>query len=58
MINRPQEVQKIMLGDAEVGNDNPFWKHFASTDQSIHQRVAQSVDIHDTTRCEVQHGFP
>ena len=38
VINRPQQVDKIMLGAAEVGNDNPFWRHFASTDQSIHQR--------------------
>ncbi len=38
VINRPQQVSKIMLGAAEVGNDNPFWRHFASTDQSIHQR--------------------
>jgi peptide/nickel transport system substrate-binding protein len=39
VIDRPQEVSKIMLGAAEVGNDNPFWKHFASTDPSIHQRT-------------------
>jgi peptide/nickel transport system substrate-binding protein len=39
VINRPQQVQKIMLGDAEVGNDNPFWRHFASTDPSIKQRT-------------------
>ena len=39
VINRPEQVQKIMLGAAEVGNDNPFWKHFASTDPSIKQRV-------------------
>ena len=39
VIDRPQQVQKIMLGAAEVGNDNPFWRHFASTDRSIHQRT-------------------
>jgi peptide/nickel transport system substrate-binding protein len=39
VINRPQQVAKIMLGAAEVGDDNPFWKHFASTDPSIKQRV-------------------
>ncbi len=44
VINRPQQVQKIMLGAAEVGNDNPFWKHFASTDPSIKQRT-QNVTL-------------
>ncbi len=39
VINRPQQVQKIMLGAAEVGDDDPFWKHFASTDPSIKQRT-------------------
>jgi peptide/nickel transport system substrate-binding protein len=39
VINRPQEVEKIMLGAATVGNDNPFWKSFASTDQSTKQRT-------------------
>ncbi len=37
-INRPQEVSKIMLGAAEVGNDNPFWKGFSSSDRSVKQR--------------------
>jgi peptide/nickel transport system substrate-binding protein len=44
VINRPQQVQKIMLGAAEVGNDNPFWKHFSSTDPSIKQRT-QNVTL-------------
>jgi peptide/nickel transport system substrate-binding protein len=26
VINRPQQVDKVMLGAAQVGNDNPFWK--------------------------------
>ena len=39
VINRPQQVEKIMLGAAEVGDDNPFWKHFSSTDPSIKQRT-------------------
>ncbi len=39
VINRPQEVEKIMLGAATIGNDNPFWKGFASTDQSTKQRT-------------------
>ena len=28
-----------MLGAATVGNDNPFWKGFASTDPSVKQRT-------------------
>ena len=43
-INRPQQMQKIMLGDGQVGNDNPFWKGFASTDPSIKQRT-QNVQL-------------
>jgi peptide/nickel transport system substrate-binding protein len=38
VINRPQQVARVMLGQAQVGNDNPFWKQFASTDKSIKQR--------------------
>ncbi len=37
-INRPEQVEKIMLGAAQVGNDSPFWSGFASTDPSIKQR--------------------
>ncbi len=37
-INRPQQLQKILLGDGQVGNDNPFWKGFLSTDRKIGQR--------------------
>ena len=37
-INRPQQIARVMLGNAQVGNDNPFWKRFRSTDQSIAQR--------------------
>ena len=32
VINRPQQLAKVMLGAGQVGNDNPFWKGFASTD--------------------------
>jgi peptide/nickel transport system substrate-binding protein len=39
VIDRPQEVQKIMLGAAQVGNDNPFWSGFAATDHSTKQRT-------------------
>ena len=35
VINRPQQLAKVMLGAGQVGNDNPFWKGFASTDKSI-----------------------
>ena len=38
-INRPEQSAKIMLGEAQIGNDNPFWKGFASTDRSTKQRV-------------------
>jgi peptide/nickel transport system substrate-binding protein len=38
-IDRPEQVEKIMLGAAQVGNDNPFWRGFASTDPSIKQRT-------------------
>ncbi|MDH5334147.1 MAG: ABC transporter substrate-binding protein, partial [Thermoleophilia bacterium] len=36
--DRPQLVAKVMLGQATVGNDNPFWKGFASSDRSVKQR--------------------
>lgn len=36
--NRPQLVERVMLGAATVGNDNPFWKGFASSDPSVKQR--------------------
>lgn len=38
-IDRPQQIERVMLGAATVGNDNPFWKGFASTDPSIKQRT-------------------
>ncbi len=38
-INRPEQIAKIMLGAAQIGNDNPFWKGFASTDPSTKQRT-------------------
>jgi peptide/nickel transport system substrate-binding protein len=37
-INRPQQIAKVMLGDAQLGNDNPFWRNFASTPRDIKQR--------------------
>jgi peptide/nickel transport system substrate-binding protein len=44
VINRPQQLQKVMLGAGQVGNDNPFWKGFAATDTSTKQRV-QNVTL-------------
>ena len=38
VINRPQQIQRVMLGAGQIGNDNPFWRGFASTDRSIKQR--------------------
>lgn len=38
-INRPQQVQRVMLGAAQIGNDNPFWKGFNSSDRSVKQRT-------------------
>jgi peptide/nickel transport system substrate-binding protein len=43
-INRPQQLQKIMLGAGQIGNDEPFWKGFASTDPSIKQR-SQNIQL-------------
>jgi len=43
-INRPQQLQKLMLGAGIIGNDNPFWKYFASTDPSIKQRT-QNIQL-------------
>ena len=33
-----------MLGAGTIGNDNPFWKGFASTDPSIKQRT-QDIEL-------------
>ncbi len=43
-INRPQQLAKVMLGVGLVGNDNPFWSGFASTDKSIKQRT-QNIQL-------------
>ena len=37
-INRPQQLARVMLGNGLIGDDNPFWKKFSSTDPSIKQR--------------------
>jgi peptide/nickel transport system substrate-binding protein len=39
VINRPQQVQRVMLGGAQVGNDSPFWQGFASSDRTTRQRA-------------------
>jgi peptide/nickel transport system substrate-binding protein len=38
-LNRPQIVSALFKGDADIGNDSPFWSGFASTDTSIPQRT-------------------
>ncbi len=38
LINRPQQLARVMLGQGQIGNDNPFWRQFASTDRSVAQR--------------------
>jgi peptide/nickel transport system substrate-binding protein len=30
-INRPQQIARVMLGQAVLGNDNPFWARYTST---------------------------
>lgn len=44
VINRPQQLQKVMLGAGQLGNDNPFWKGFASADPSVKQRT-QNIEL-------------
>ncbi|MDQ6771869.1 MAG: ABC transporter substrate-binding protein [Candidatus Dormibacteraeota bacterium] len=39
-LNRPQLVQGLLNGKAQVANDSPFFKVFPSTDSSISQRTA------------------
>ena len=38
-LNRPQIVSALFKGDADVGNDSPFWSGYASTNTSIAQRT-------------------
>ncbi len=44
VINRPQQVERVMLGAAQVGNDNPFWRGFESSDRSTKQRT-QNLEL-------------
>ena len=41
-INRPQQLQKILLGDGQVGNDNPFWR-------ASHRQTGRSVSASRTS---------
>ncbi len=43
-LNRPDLIQRILLGAGTLGNDSPFWSHFPTTDPSIHQRK-QNVQL-------------
>ncbi len=43
-INRPQQIERVMLGAAQIGNDNPFWRGFDSTDRSTKQRT-QNLEL-------------
>jgi len=43
-LNRPDLIQRILLGAGTLGDDSPFWSHFPSTDPSIHQRK-QNVQL-------------
>jgi peptide/nickel transport system substrate-binding protein len=38
-LNRPQIITALFKGNADIGNDSPFWSGFASTDTSIAQRT-------------------
>jgi peptide/nickel transport system substrate-binding protein len=37
-LNRPDLIQRILLGAGTLGNDSPFWSKFPSTDRSTKQR--------------------
>jgi peptide/nickel transport system substrate-binding protein len=37
-INRPDIIERVLLGAGTLGNDSPFWSRFPSTDRSIKQR--------------------
>jgi peptide/nickel transport system substrate-binding protein len=37
-LNRPDIIQRVLLGQGTLGDDSPFWSHFPSTDPSIQQR--------------------
>ena len=37
-LNRPDIINRVLLGAGTLGNDSPFWSKFPSTDPSIPQR--------------------
>jgi peptide/nickel transport system substrate-binding protein len=37
-LNRPDLIQRLLVGAGTLGNDSPFWSRFPSTDPSIEQR--------------------
>ena len=37
-LNRPDIINRVLLGAGALGNDTPFFPGFASTDPTIHQR--------------------
>jgi peptide/nickel transport system substrate-binding protein len=43
-LNRPDIINRVLLGAGALGNDSPFFPGFASTDPSIHQRK-QNLDL-------------
>jgi peptide/nickel transport system substrate-binding protein len=43
-LNRPDLIQRLLLGFGTLGNDSPFWSRFPSTDPSIKQR-RQDVEL-------------
>ena len=43
-LNRPDIINRVLLGAGTVGNDSPFWSGFPSTDPRIKQRK-QDLDL-------------
>ena len=43
-LNRPDIINRVLLGAGALGNDSPFFPGFASTDPSINQRK-QNVEL-------------
>ena len=37
-LNRPDLIQRLLLGSGTLGNDSPFWSKFPSTSPAIRQR--------------------
>jgi peptide/nickel transport system substrate-binding protein len=43
-LNRPDIINRVLLGSGTIGNDTPFFPKFVSTDRSIKQRK-QNLDL-------------